>query len=408
MIQERMSSMNFDLTDDHLTVKNLIQKFAKSEIEPTIKEYERKKEFPRGLIKQMGEYGFFGACFPEKYGGSELGFVNLAIICEEVSKACPGLGYAFNMQAMTCPFTILNWGTEEQIEKYVPSLISAESIGMFALTEAGGGSDPAGSMKTTAKRVGDEYLINGSKTFITFANEADVGILFAKTDTAAGHRGISAFIIETNQPGFEAIPIEMSGLGYMVRSCDVFLEDVRIPKENLLGKEGEGFKIAMNALDYGRLTVPARLIGIAQGCLEQSLMYANERVVKSHRIGEYQMIQHLLADMVVSIEAGRLLVYKSAYLKDKGQSATRESSHSKYFASEIATKAAQSAFEIFGGYAVTDEYPILKYLNYANMLHTGEGSANVQRILIAEDALGWKDANRHHISRKYSLKSDLQ
>jgi alkylation response protein AidB-like acyl-CoA dehydrogenase len=400
--------MNFDLTEENLAVQKSVRTFAKKEIIPVIKEYEEKRQFPRDILQKMGEQGFFGACFPETAGGLELGFLNLAILCEEISKAHPALGYAFNMQSMTCPFTILNWGTEEQIEKYVSKLIAAEWIGMFALTESAGGSDAAGSMKTTAKLEGEEYVINGSKVFITFANEADAGVLFAKTDPSKGRRGISAFIIETDRPGFKARPIEMSGLGHMVRSCEVFLDNYRIPKESLLGKEGEGFKIAMNALDYGRLTVPARLVGIAQACLELSLDYADQRVVKGNRIGKYQMIQRLIADMVVEIEAARLLVYRSAYLKDKGESATRESAQSKYFASEAATRAARSAYEIFGGYAVTDEYPIMKYMNYANMLHTGEGSANIQRVLIAEDALGWKDANRHHIDRRFSLKSDLR
>ncbi|MEW9674845.1 acyl-CoA dehydrogenase family protein [Lentibacillus sp. L22] len=400
--------MEFNLTEENLAIKNSVKVFAEREIKPVIGEFEQNHRFPKEILRKMGEQGYFGSCFPEKVGGSEMGFVNLAIICEEISKAHPALGYAFNMQSMTCPFTILNWGSDEQIQKYVPSLIAAEKIGMFALTEPGGGSDAAGSMKTVAVKDGNEYVINGSKVFITFANEADYGVLFAKTNPDAGHRGISAFIIETDRPGFSATPIEMSGLGYMMRSCEVFLEDHRIPEENLLGKEGEGFKIAMNALDYGRLTVPARLLGIAQGCLELSIDYANTRVLKGNAIGNYQMIQHLIADMVVEVEAARMLVYKSAYLKDKGESATRESAHSKYFASEITTRATRAAYEIFGGYALTDEYPIMKYMNYANMLHMGEGAPNVQRILIAEDALGIKDANRHKIPRRFHLASDLQ
>src|SRR5690606_18719226 len=299
--------MNFDLSEENLQVKSMAASFAQNEIATKIKEYEKEGRFPREILRKMADVGMFGATFPEKYGGSELGFVNLAIIAEEISKAHPALGYAFNMQAMTCPFTILHWGTDEQIEKYVPRLIKTELIGMFALTESGGGSDAAGSMKTTARLEGDEYVINGSKTFITFADQADVGILFAKTDVNAGHRGISAFIIETDRPGYTAKPIEISSLGKMMRSCEVFFEDYRIPKENLLGKEGEGFKIAMNALDYGRLTVPARLVGIAQGCVDESIRYAKERVVGGKPIGEYQMIKQKIADMVVETEAARLL-----------------------------------------------------------------------------------------------------
>ncbi|RFU62787.1 acyl-CoA dehydrogenase [Peribacillus saganii] len=399
--------MNFDLSDDNLQVKKMAQNFAEKEILPNLKYYETERIFPKAILKKMGETGMFGACFPEKYGGSEMGFLNLAIIAEEISKAHPAFGYAFNMQGMTCPFTILNWGTEEQIKKYVPDLIKANLIGMFALTESGGGSDPAGSMKTTARLDGDEYVINGSKTWITFANEADVGVLFAKTDPKAGRKGISAFIIETNNPGFSAKPIEISSLGYMMRSCEIFLEDYRIPKSALLGKEGEGFKIAMNALDYGRLTVPARLVGIAQGCLEASIKYSNERVVSGKPIGEYQMIKHLLADMAVETDAARLMTYRSAFLKDRGEVATRQSSYSKYFASEVAVKVTRNALEIFGANGISDDFPIMKYVNYANMLHFGEGSANIQRILIANDALGWKNANRHQIKRKFSLNSDL-
>ncbi|MBY7144506.1 acyl-CoA dehydrogenase family protein [Virgibacillus sp. NKC19-3] len=399
--------MNFSLSEENIAIQKSVRAFANKEIIPVIQEYEKERKFPRDILRKMGNQGYFGTTFPEFVGGTELGFVNLAIICEEISKVHPALGYAFNMQSMTCPFTILNWGTDSQIEKYVPDLIAANKIGMFALTESGGGSDAAGAMKTVAELKGDEYVLNGSKVFITFANEADYGVLFAKTDPSAGHRGISAFIVETDLPGFEANPIEMSGLGYMMRSCEVFLDNYRIPKENLLGREGEGFKIAMNALDYGRLTVPSRLIGIAQGCLEHSIEYANNRVLKGNSIGNYQMIQHLIADMTVEIEAARMLVYKSAYLKDKGETASRESAHSKYFASTTATKASRAAYEIFGGYALTDEYPIMKYINYANMLHLGEGAPNVQRVLIAEDALGMKDANRHKIRRRFSLNSDL-
>jgi alkylation response protein AidB-like acyl-CoA dehydrogenase len=399
--------MNFELSNENIQVKKMARAIAEKEILPNVNYYETHGKFPKEILQKMGEAGIFGACFPEQFGGSEMGFLNLAIMAEEISRAHPAFGYAFNMQGMTCPFTILNWGTEEQMKKYVPDLIKANLIGMFALTESGGGSDPAGSMKTTARLDGDEYIINGSKTWITFANEADIGVLFAKTDMEAGHKGISAFIIDTSLPGFSAKPIEISSLGSMMRSCVVFLEDYRIPKAMRLGNEGDGFKIAMNALDYGRLTVSARLVGIAQGCIDESLKYCNERVVGGNPIGDYQMIKHLIADMVVETDAARLQVHRSAILKDKGQAATRESSYAKYFASEVAAKVSRSALEIFGGNGISDEYPIMKYVNYANMLHFGEGSANVQRILIANDALGLKNANRHHIKRRFPLNSDL-
>jgi alkylation response protein AidB-like acyl-CoA dehydrogenase len=236
---------------------------------------------------------------------------------------------------------------------------------------------------------------------------ANTGVLFAKTDPEAGHKGISAFIIETDRPGFEPRHIPTTLDGDFFPSYEIFLNDHRIPRENLLGQEGEGFRIAMNALDYGRLTIPARAVGVAQDCLDKAVKYCNERVVGGHRIGEYQMIQRLIADMTVQIEAARLLTYKSAYLKDKGLATTRESSHSKYFAAEALWNAAQALFEIYGGYALAEKYSISKYLAWAGLFRTGEGPQNIQRILIAEDALGFKDANRHNIKRRFPLRSDL-
>lgn len=400
----------FGLSEENRSVREQVRAFGEGEIAPRLPEYEQRDEFPHDIVRRIGELGYYGACFPERYGGSELGFLNLAIIAEEVSRISAGIGSTFNAQAMTVPFTILNWGTEEQIEQYVPPLIRGEKIGFFSLTEAGGGSDAAGSMKTTAALDGDEYVLNGHKMWASLGTIADTGVLFAKTDPEAGHRGISAFIIETDRPGFEARKIPTNLDMHLFPSSEIFLTDYRIPKENLLGEEGKGFRIAMNALDYGRLTIPARAVGVAQDCLDKAVEYCNERVVGGRRIGEYQLIQRLIADMTVEIEAARLLTYKSAYLKDKGLATTRESSHSKYFAAEAVWNAAQALAEIYGGYALSlaDEYPVSRYLAWAGLFRAGEGPQNVQRILIAEDALGFKDANRHDIERRFPLQSDLR
>ena len=306
-----------------------------------------------------------------------------------------------NMQAMTCPFTIYNWGTDEQVSRFVPDLIAGRKIGMFALSEAGGGSDPAGSMRTTAVRKGDRYLLNGSKMWITFSDVCDSGLLFARTDPAAGHRGIAAFIVEPKRfPGFRAEPIAMRGLSKCLRTSAVFLDDFEVPVENRLGEEGDGFKIAMSALDYGRLTVSARLTGLAQACYERSVDYARERVVGGHPIGRYQMIQQQIADMAVEIDAARLLTRRTAWLMDQGRPSRRAAAYSKYFAGQTAKRAAQAMTEIFGGYALADEYPVSYYGAYITMLCAGEGAPNVQRILIAEDALGYKDADRHPVKRR--------
>ncbi len=252
--------MDFDLPEELERVRDTVARVVASEIESEIGRYEADAEFPRAIIEKMGSAGLFGAAFPERLGGTEAGFLAVAIIAEKLSELAPEFGYAMNMQAMTCPFTILNWGTGEQIERFVPDLIAGRTIGMFALSESGGGSDAAGAMQTTARRDGDVYLLNGSKMWITFADACDTGLLFAKTDRQAGHRGISAYIVEPNRfEGFRAEPIAMSGLSNCLRSSAVFLDDFPVPASNRLGEEGEGFKIAMNALEYGRLTVSARL-----------------------------------------------------------------------------------------------------------------------------------------------------
>ena len=390
--------MDFTLPEESAAAAQSVRQFAEAEILPVIKGYEERQEFPHPIIEKMGAAGFFGAAFPEELGGSDMGYLAVAAIAEELSRLAPEFGYAMNMQAMTCPFTIYNWGTEDQTRRFVPDLIAGRKIGMFALSEPGGGSDAAGSMMTTARRDGDTYRLNGSKQWITFADACDTGLLFAKTDPSKGHRGITAFIVEPkSHAGFTANPIEMSGLSKCLRSCAVFLDDFTVPVENRLGEEGEGFKIAMNALEWGRLTVSARLVGLAQRCLDEATRYAAERVVGGQAIGRYQMVQHLIADMTVNVEAARLMVRRMAWTMDRGEAANRAASQAKYFAGIAAKHAALSATEIFAGYALADEYPISKMTAYVNMLCTGEGTPNVQRILIAEDTLGYKDANRHPV-----------
>jgi isovaleryl-CoA dehydrogenase len=384
-------------------VRQSVFRFVRAEILPVIDQLEQDRVFPRALIAKMGEAGFFGAAFPEHVGGSDMGFAAVAAISEEISRTRPDFGYCMNLQAMTCPFTILNWGTDDQVRRFVPDLISGRKIGMFGLTEPGGGSDPAGSMRTTARRDGSVYRLNGSKQWITFAHEADAGVLFARTDPAAGARGITAFIIEPKRsPGYGAHPIAMKNLSPILSSCTVTLDDFVVPVENRLGVEGEGFRIALNALEFGRLTVAARQVGLAQACLEHSVAYARDREVGGQAIGRYQLVQGLIADLAVEVHAARLLVRELAATMDAGEPANRIASHAKYFASRTAKNAAATAREIFAGYALADEYPISFFAGFIDMLSVGEGTANVQRVLIAEDALGFKDANRASVpARKF-------
>lgn len=396
--------MHSDLPPEIEAACESLRRFVAREIEPALGAFEERAEFPRPLIRKMGEAGFFGAAFPTSLGGSALGLLAVAAIAGEISRLCPALGYCMNLQAMTCPFTILNWGTEAQIARFVPDLIAGRKIGMFALTEPGGGSDAAGAMRTTARFDGEKYLVNGEKTFITFAHAADAGVLFARTGQAAGHRGITAFIVEPRSaPGWSATPIPMRGLSRALATCSVHLDDFPVPLENRLGAEGEGFRIAMNALGYGRLTVAARLTGLSQALLDLSLDYARTRTVRQKPLGHYQMVQSLIADMATETDAARLLTERAARLADAGKPFHRAIARAKYFASQAARRAALAATEIHGGYALTEEHPIGAFAAYVTMLNAGEGTANVQRILIAEDALGYKDADRHAIPPRFPL-----
>ena len=395
--------MDFSPDPDLELLKQTVRRFVATEIEPRVGEYERDRRFPQSIVEKMGAAGLFGAAFPKSLGGSAMGFQAMAVIAEELSRSRPEFGYAMNMQAMTCPFTIFNWGSAAQVERFVPDLIAGRRLGMFALTEAGGGSDPAGAMQTRAVRDGDHYRLNGSKMWITMADVCDAGVIFVKTDPAAGNRGITALVIEPKSaPGFRADPVPMSSLSPLFRSNAVFLDDFPVAAKNRLGEEGEGFKIAMNALDFGRLTVSARLLGLAQGCLDHAVEYACRRTVGGQAIGRYQMVQQAIADMTVNIAAARLMVQRLGWTMDRGLPMTRVAAHAKYFAQRAAKHAADSTAEIFGGYALADEYPIGRLAAYVNVLNVGEGTANVQRVLIAEDALGFKDADRHPVRNRAS------
>ena len=376
-------------------LRSLLQKFCAENIRPRVRELEDAGEFPRELYKELGELGAFGCIFPEEFGGSNMGFEALALVAEELAYAYPPVSASMNLQAATVPLMIKNWGRPEQINKYVAGLISGTVLGSSALTEPDGGTDLMGAMRTTAKRDGADYIINGSKMWITNANVADVVIVYCKTDTEAKHKGVSAFLVDTTTPGFEANRVKCRVLGNLMPTNGLTFTDMRVPADCMLGNEGEGFKVAMNAMDYGRLVVAARSLGLARACLDASVEYADLREAFGEKIGSFQMIKHQIADMTTEVAAATELVYKAARMFDQGSAATREAAIAKYFAGEMCNRAAQATTEIFGGYAFSDELPISIYLNYAKLWQTGEGSANLQRILIADDALGWKSMDRH-------------
>lgn len=378
-------------------VREMVNRFMETEVNPVVDGYEKRGEFPRDLILKAGEAGLYGAVFPESVGGSNMGYLAATVIQEEMARNDVRFCSVNNQQGSTCPTCIYIAGTPEQVMKYVPNLLAGRTIGMMSLTESGGGSDAAGAMKTVAKRDGNVYRITGQKMWASIANETDVGILFAKTDPTAGAKGVSAFIVEPKKyPGWNAQPIDMMGLSNAQRTNVLFLDDFVVPVENRLGAEGDGFKIIMRALQPGRITIAGKALGVARAAFEDAVRYANEREIRGQPIGRFQMIQADIAEMATAIEATRALVYKAAWMMDEGMPTNRIAAIAKYQASQTAKMCADKAQQVFGGYGMAKEYRVSWLKSYADLFFTGEGSANVQKILIAEDALGYKVADRHH------------
>ena len=389
--------MNNSLGDEETVeaLARLVREWGRERVRPFVQEREAAGEFPRDLYAEMGELGFFGCVFDESLGGTDVGFAALAAVAEQLAWVYPPLSAAMNLQAATVPLTIANWGDPDVIARWVPDLVAGRALGCNAMTEPAGGSDFLGSMRTRAVRDGSDWVLNGSKMWITNANVADVAVVYARTDPAAGHRGVTAFVVPTHTSGFEATRVPCRGLGKLMPTNSVSLVDVRVPAGNVLGEEGQGFVVAMNALDYGRLSVAARSVGLAQACLDAALEYADQREAFGEKIGSFQMVKKQLADMTCEVAAARGLVRAAAARYDAGDLATRESSIAKYFAGEVCNRAAQATADIFGGAAFSDDLPIGLYLNYAKLWQTGEGSANIQALLIADDALGWRRMDRH-------------
>ncbi|MBB3181121.1 acyl-CoA dehydrogenase family protein [Variovorax sp. Sphag1AA] len=378
-------------------VRDMVNRFMQAEVNPVMDGYEQRGEFPREVISRAGAAGLYGAVFPESVGGSNMGYLAAAVIQEEMARNDVRFSSCNNQQGSTCPSTIYFGGTAEQVQKYVPNLLAGKTIGMMSLTESGGGSDAEGNLKTFARRDGEVYRITGQKMWASMANETDVGILLARTDRNAGAKGVSAFIVQPKKyPGWKAEPISMLGLSNALRTNVLFLDDFVVPVEDRLGEEGDGFKIIMRTLQAGRVTVAGKALGVARACFEDAVRYANERTLRGQAIGRLQMIQSDIAEMAVAIEASRALVYKAAQMMDASQPSNRIAAMAKYHASQTAKMCADKAQQIFGGYGLAREYRVSWLKSYADLFFTGEGSANVQKIMIAEDALGYKVADRHH------------
>lgn len=393
--------MGFTLNETNLAFQEAARTFAQKEIKPNAEAWNREAHFPREIWKGLGEGGFLGAAYPSEYGGSELGFLNMVLAAEQIGLGCPDLVTAFNINACTVGMALLNWGSEEQKTEFLAPLIGGDLIGSFLLTEPGGGSDALGSMRTRATKDGEDWVIHGSKTFISLSPVADIGVVFVKTDPDASHAGVSAFIFRYDDPGVSVTPMQMAhGLGSILPIGEVSFDTVRVPASRLLGGEGNGFKVAMNALDYGRLGVATKSLATGQVILDAAVEYSQTRLVFGEAIGHFQLIQSHIAEMAANLEAGRYLLYGAASEHDQGAAATRLSALAKYYMAETTFKAANSTMEIFGGYGLTEEFPIVHYLHLAHLARTGEGSANILRVALANDALGYRPMSRHSFQHR--------
>ena len=380
--------MDFDFNEEQLLLKDTARKFAEGTLAATQEDDEEHHRFRPEHAKAMAELGFFGIIIKEEYGGTAMGHLASSIVSEEIARVSASWGVQINMQMNGPGYIIQTFGTEDQKKKYIPRLVSGDAFGCFAITEANTGSDVA-SMKTTAKKTSDGWLLNGSKMWISNGHIADIGIVYACTDKEAKHKGLSAFIVDMKKTkGIESKAIESKFGLFCAPTSELYFEDALIPENAILGKPGEGFKICMTMLDCTRLSSAARAVGISQACLDASVKYALERMQFGKPIAEYQMIQQQIAQMRVEHEAARLLVYQAAAKKDKGQSNTLEVSMAKFFGAEAAVYAANTAMKIHGSYGYSNEYPVGRYLRDAKSLQVVEGTSNIQNMIISSFALG--------------------
>ncbi|MDY7224303.1 acyl-CoA dehydrogenase [Halalkalibacterium halodurans] len=373
--------MNLRWTDEQEMMRKMVRDFAQERIAPFVEEMETNDTFPMHIVKEMGELGLMGIPIPEAYGGAEMDFTSYIIAIHELSKVSATVGVILSVHTSVGTNPILFFGTEEQKARFIPKLAKGEYLGAFGLTEPSAGSDAA-NLKTTALKQGDHYRLNGSKVFITNGGAADTYVVFASTNPSAGRKGISAFIVEKETPGFTVGKKEKKMGLHGSNTTELIFEDALVPKENLLGVEGDGYKIAMANLEAGRIGIAAQSLGIAEAALEAATSYAKERKQFGKSIGQQQAIAFKLADLATQVEAAKLLTYRAAQLKQQGISCAKESSMAKLFASKTAMKAAIEAVQIFGGYGYTKEYPVERYFRDAKVCEIYEGTSEIQRIVI--------------------------
>ncbi len=378
--------MDFEFTEEQRMVKEAAADFSKNSLLPKAQEFDEKEEIPQEIYKELAGLGYLGMLLPEEYGGSNLDFVSYICAMEEFAKACAALEIALSVHNSLVCDAILKFGTEEQKKKHLPSLARGEKIGAYSLTEPGSGTD-AGALRTTAVLGGDHYLVNGTKTFVTNGGIADIFVVFLSTKPELKSKGISCLLVEK---GVEGISIGAKEKKMGIKGSDtreLSFADCKIPKENLLGEENKGFKVALSLLNSGRIGVGAQCVGIAQAAFEESLKYSKERVQFGQPICNFQAIGFKLADMATEIDAARLLVYRAAHLKSKGKKCNIEASMAKLFASEVANRVVNEAVQIHGGYGYMKEYPVERYFRDARVTEIYEGTSEAQRMVISRDLL---------------------
>ena len=379
--------MDFRPTEEQALLRRTVREFAEAEIGPHVMEWDEAQHFPMDLLPKLASLGLMGIQFPEEFGGSAMSAVDYCICIEELARVCPAIALSVAAHNGLCTAHIAMFGSDAQKQQYLPRLVAGEVLGAWGLTEASAGSDAAG-MRTTAVRQGDGWVLNGSKTFITHGRIGGVMVVMAVSDRAKGHRGISAFVLEHGTPGMSAGKKE-NKLGMRASdTSEVIFQECRLPADALLGEEGQGFINTLQVLDAGRIGIAALSVGLAQGAYEAARAYAKERRQFGQPIAAFQAIQWKLADNATRIEAARLLTYRAAYLKDRGIRLTKESSMAKLFASEIAVKAADDCVQIHGGYGFVKDYPAEKFFRDVKLLTIGEGTSEIQRLVIARQLFG--------------------
>ena len=378
--------MEFKLTKENEQVRDLARNFAQAEMKPVVMKYDESQELPMDLMHRLGDLGFMGVTIPEKYGGAGLSYVDYCAIIEEISRVDPSIGLSVAAHNGLCTGHIFNFAGEELKAEYLPDLASGKKIGAWGLTEPASGSD-SGSMRTVAVRNGKSFVINGSKQFITHGSVGETIVVMASTDQSKGKKGISAFVFRRDTPGF-SVGRKENKLGMRASDTSTMIfEGMKIPAENLIGTEGDGFKQALQILDAGRIGIAALAVGLAQGALDASVKYSKERVQFGKPLCEFQAIQWKISEMATKIEAARLLTYKAAFLKDRGRDIKLAAATAKYFASEIAVRCTEEAIQIHGGYGFIKDFPVEKLYRDVKLLTIGEGTSEIQKMVISRKIL---------------------